>query len=44
MTVDEILEAQHNEQETKQEKERLRMKFMKERGLSQPYDSTQDDF
>lgn len=44
VSVDEILEAQHNEQEAKQEKERLRIRAMKERGLCQHFDSTQEDF
>jgi len=45
VSVDEILEAQHNEQEEKREKDRLRIRIMKERGLCQQhFDSTQEDF
>ncbi|GAB6032721.1 SM-like, degradation of cytoplasmic mRNAs and positively regulates transcription initiation [Chamberlinius hualienensis] len=44
VSVDEILESQHNEQEAKQQKDKLRLKAMKERGLAVALDNTQEDY
>lgn len=44
VTVDEILEAQRVEQEAKQEKEKLKARAFKERGIVHQFDSTHDDF
>lgn len=43
VSVDDILDAQRKEQETKQEKQRLLSKALKERGLHLIADLTHDD-
>lgn len=40
----EILEAQQEERERKQEKDLLKLRAIQERGLSYPYDLLTDDF
>lgn len=44
VSKEEILEAQNIEQNAKQEKEKLRAKALKERGLAYQLDTTHEDF
>uniref|UniRef100_T1IIQ7 Protein DPCD n=1 Tax=Strigamia maritima TaxID=126957 RepID=T1IIQ7_STRMM len=44
VSIDEILEAQRIEQDTRQEQDKIRNKALKERGLNLQADTTQEDF